>query len=376
MTSLPGRDSRDLVNRVRSVRERRGLSQKALSEATGVSRQAIIAIERSGQVPSTLLALRLAATLGCRVEELFELSGTPVLDVRLPADASANAGPGARVLAGRVRGRWVAHPVPLDRTNPADGVLAVPADPAGMGTLELLEDTTSIAGNVLVSGCAPVLELLAGRTGTRFPDARGSWLPGGSGRALDLLEAGVIHVAGVHLPGSGDALEQLVRARFPGRTMLILNLTRWREGFVVAPGNPMDVRKPEDLLAPHLRFAGREPGAGAHRLTRDMLSGIGAGDVELSGPRATGHVEVANLVRCGAADVGVAIEGVALAAGLDFVPLMEERFDLVVPAVVAETGPVVRLLSLLEQRSLRAEVDQLPGYDSTLMGHVTTIEAA
>ena len=168
----------------------------------------------------------------------------------------------------------------------------------------------------------------------------------------------------------------MVRERFRGRRMLILNLTRWREGFVVAPGNPLGIKEGEDLLAPDLRFAGREEGAGAHRLVRDLLTGVGAGGHRLVGPQASGHAEVASLVRCGAADVGVAIEGVALAAGLDFVPLMEERFDLVVSASAAEAAPVSKLLSVLDHTTFRTDMDLLPGYDSELSGHVTTVEAA
>ena len=76
--------------------------------------------------------------------------------------------------------------------------------------------------------------------------------------------------------------------------------------------------------------SGWEEGAGAHGLVEGLLADAGAAGVRLSGPEARGHVEVAQLVRSGAADVGVAIESVALAHGLGFVPLREERFDLVV----------------------------------------------
>ena len=91
---------------------------------------------------------------------------------------------------------------------------------------------------------------------------------------------------------------------------------------------------------------------------------------------ASGHTDVAALVACGAADVGVAIEGVALALGLGFVPLVEERFDLVVPGEVADEPRVARLLETLEDPNFRADAENLPGYDTELCGHVTTLEAA
>lgn len=388
MTKDRSSGGRAVLNQVRSFRERASMSQKALAEAAGVSRQAIIGIEGGGQVPSTALALRLADVLGCRVDDLFALADSVALDVEVAlADTTPRGvgrdgrvdreGPGRpdRVVLGKVDDRWVAHPLPPDRVEPADAIVGARSE---SGTVQAvpLDALRRLEHNVLVAGCAPVLALLSGRTTARFADARGTWLPGTSRRSLDLLQAGQIHIAGVHLPGSGEELERVVRSRFPGRSMLIVNLTRWREGFVVAKGNPLGIRSPEHLLAPGVRFAGREEGAGAHRLVRELLDAIGAGEVELAGPRANGHADVAGLVRCGAADVGVAIEGVALAAGLDFVPLMEERFDLVVASSTAEHTPVARLLSIVDHGSFRLEMDRMPGYDSTLSGHVKRVDAA
>jgi putative molybdopterin biosynthesis protein len=109
---------------------------------------------------------------------------------------------------------------------------------------------------------------------------------------------------------------------------------------------------------------------------RKLIADAGAAKDNLTGPLAFGHAEVAQMVRTGAADVGVAIESEALAAGLDFLPLTEERFDLVVPALLADSPPVSRLLDTISDPNFRAEMAQLPGYDSELSGHVTTLEVA
>ena len=81
-------------------------------------------------------------------------------------------------------------------------------------------------------------------------------------------------------------------------------------------------------------------------------------------------------MRSGYADVGIAIESAALAEGLDFVPLAEERFDLVVAQDTASRPPVSRLIETLDDPDFRAEVEHLPGYDGSLSGEVTTVEAA
>jgi len=362
-----------LINDVRSHRKRLRLSQQELGDLVGVSRQAIVGIEGGRQIPATTLSLRLAQALRCGVDELFRLSTSTALSARLAPGVAGDAG--ARVAVGEVGGSWVAHRLPADGTVTADGIVSARVRERS-AVVEPLTDPGLLRRNVLVSGCAPILGMLAQRVGGRFADARATWLPGGSGRSLDLLEAGLVHVAGVHLSGAEADHSSLIRTRFPGQRMLIVNLARWREGFVVPAANPLGIRGGEDLLRPGLRFARREEGAGAHRLVEGLLAGAGAGSARLAGPEAGGHVEVAQLVRCGTADVGVAIEGVALAAGLGFVPLTEERFDLVVPAALAGSGPVARLLETLDDPSYRTEMAHVPGYDTDLSGHVTTLEAA
>jgi molybdate-binding protein len=284
---------------------------------------------------------------------------------------------GDRVALGEVGGRWAAHRLPPDAPVAADGVVA--GGPSGRTAwVQPLVDAGHLRRNVLIAGCAPLLGTLAQRVGRRFGDARATWLAANSRRSLDLLHSRLVHVAGVHLSDMGSSEENAaaVRERFPGERMLIVNLTRWRQGLVVPPGNPLALRSSADLLRPGLRLARREPGAGAHKLLRALLALEGVEDAPMFGPSAGGHAEVAQLVRCGAADVGVAIESVALAAGLGFVPLAEEGFDLVVPAALAETPTVARLLDALDDPGFRTEAAHLPGYDVALAGHVTTLEAA
>jgi molybdate-binding protein/DNA-binding XRE family transcriptional regulator len=371
-----------LTNRVRAHREELGLSQQALADLVGVSRQAVIAIEAGRQVPSTSLGLRLARALRCAVEELFSLSSSDGLPARLapPPTDRRSASPArdeARVVVGEVRGKWVAHRIPPDPTVAADGWVAAEVS-ARTGVVRPLADTDQLRRNVIVSGCAPVLGALAQRVGRRFVDARAAWIHAGSHRSLEMLESGLVHVAGIHLSRetSGEDNVETIRARFPRERMLVINLTRWRQGLVVAPGNPLAIRNGAGVLRPGLKLARREEGSAAHKLLSVLLAREGVDHPTLSGPYAAGHAEVAQLVRCGAADFGVAIESVALAAGLGFVPLAEERFDLVVPAAMAETAPVSRLLQALEDPAFKTEMAHLPGYDTALVGHVTTVEAA
>ncbi|MEZ4322365.1 MAG: substrate-binding domain-containing protein [Myxococcota bacterium] len=348
-------------NRVRHHRERAGMSQQALADRVGVSRQAVNAVESGRTVPSTTLALQLARALGCRVDALFGLA-----DEGLPVVLGAGAG-SDRVALAEVDGRWVAHRLAPDARIGADGVLED-------GRVRPLVDLDALRDRVLVAGCAPLLGALVDRVTARGGPCRPRWIHAGSGRALDLLEAGQVHVAGIHLSGDVETHVDAVRARFPGRRMQVVHLTRWRQGLVIAAGNPLGIG-PGALARPGLRFASREEGAGAQRLAARLLREEGVMTGPPAGPVANGHVEVAERVKWGAADVGIAIESVASAAGLAFVPLTEERFDLVLPASSMGDPRIRALLDGLVDAGFRREVAEIDGYDATDVGSTTTIEA-
>ena len=364
-----------LENHLKSRRKAARLSQNALAERVGVSRQAILAIEAGRNIPSTSLGLRLAYALGCGVEDLFRLVPDPGIRARLAPGEPGCETP-SRVALGRVDGHWVAHDLPADGMSAADGIVtAIDGDKA---VVRPFASSTRLQHNVLVAGCAPLLGAVAQRVDRRFSDARVTWLRAGNRRAMELLASGMVHMAGVHLSGdNGDGdTAAVARRALPGRRLFVVNLTRWRQGLVVLPGNPLGLETGADLLRPGLRVASREEGSGAHDLATRLLEAEGACLPADGGPLAASHREVARLVRCRSADAGIAIESAALAEGLDFVPLSEERFDLVVAADVAAGPPVSRIIETLDDASFRTEVEHLPGYDGSLSGQVTTVEAA
>ena len=361
-----------IENHLKRQRKAAGLSQNALAERVGVSRQAILAIEAGRNVPSTSLGLRLAYALGCTVEDIFRLAPEPGLHARLAPASGGEAGP--RVALGQVDGRWVAHRLPAHGMTAADGIVVSEGE-GSTAVVRPLGDSAHLERNVLVAGCAPLLGAVGHRVDRRFSDARVTWLQAGNRQAMDLLAAGLVHVAGLHLSGDNDDLAAAARRALPGRRVMVANLTRWKQGLAVPPGNPLGIDTGADLLRPDLRVVRREEGSGAHDLASRFLGAEGACHPD-GGPAASSHREVARLVRSGYADVGIAIESAALAEGLDFVPLAEERFDLVVAQDTASRAPVSRLIETLNDPDFRAEVEHLPGYDGSLSGEVTTVEAA
>ena len=227
-----------------------------------------------------------------------------------------------------------------------------------------------------MAGCAPLLGLAAHHLRRRYASARLTWVRVGNEQALRMLAAGLVHMAGVHLPRDGEGAADAVRRAVPGRRLAVVNLTQWRQGLVVPPGNPFGIVSGADLARPGLRIARRERGSGAHALAARLLTEQAAGRAFLSGPKAATHGEVARLVRLRAAHAGIAVEGVALAEGLDFVPLSEERFDLAASADRLLQPPVSRVVELLADAAFRREAAHLPGYDGSLSGQTQMVEAA
>ena len=383
--------------RLRLARQARGLSQQQLAGVAGVTRQAVSAVESGHSDPSLRVALALARALGMTVEDLFGPGdlGDPVL----ARPVAAVSGPGSRVALATVGDTFVALPLHTDTAarlgfGPAGG-LVVGATAASGATGGGPAAARSAAGGVVanrgsapgrrpepwhlvpvrpigpprptvvVAGCDPALPLLETPLGLLDPPLAFAWWPCGSGEALRLAAAGLVHAAGVHRIGPGDPGEPTAAeavADIPGGADVV-GFASWREGLVVRPG--ARVRGLSDVAGQRLRLVNREPGAQARALLDRERQRLGLSPAELPGydSRAGGHLQVAAAVAGGIADAGVSSEPAALAYGLDCLPLAEERFDLVLPAKHAASREVQGLLKVLTSPWLLAQLASLPGYD-------------
>ena len=346
---------------LRELRQRAGLQQQELAARVGVSRQSLSAIEAGEAVPSTATALELARVLACRVEDLFALAGADE-----PLGATLAGRPGSkRVALGFVRGRWVAHGLAGDDPTPADGILG-----RGRAQVRPLRDLEALRGNLLVAGCDPALGLLGGHLLDGPARARLHWIRAASEPALDALDQGLVHMAGLHLfdPKSGEHNLPAVRARRAGQPTVVVNLASWQQG-LVSRRAARRFRKVADL--PGARVALREPGSGARALLDRLLAGAG---IPLGRLRVAatlqGHFEVARAVSEGIADAGIATEAAAAAFGLRFEPLADDRFDLVMHADLFHVAAAERLLDTLTGARFRQDLRALPGYGAAQTGRV------
>lgn len=353
-------ETSQLALTIRRLREQRGLAQQVLAAQIGLSRQGLSAIEAGRAVPGVDVALRLARALDVSVEELFS-QAAPTLEVE--ADGVQE---GARLAVARLDGRWVGQPLGDDAMRVAADAIALTGGD-GPQVVELLRTRAELAETVLVAGCAAALGMLADRLNTRPGPGRFVWLSRSSTAALQALAGRQVHVAGVHLVDAhtGEANAADVRRLVPGGPVALVTLARWQVGLVVRRDAAVRIGSAADLARPGLRVVGREVGAGAQLLLERTLQAQGlAGTTHL---QVRGHGEVARAVALGAADVGVASQDAALAAGLAFVPLAEERYDLAIPRPLLDDPRLLRLLDVMISAPFRRELAAL-GYDPTPAG--------
>jgi len=351
--------------RLRLARQARGLSQQQLAGVAGVTRQAVSAVESGHSDPSLRVALGLARALGMTVEELFGPGdlGDPVL-ARLVAPVSR---PGSRVALATVGDAFVALPLDTDLAArlgfDAAGGLMVRGG-GSQGAQIAVRPIGPPRPTVVVAGCDPALPLLETPLALLDPPLAFAWWPCGSGEALRLAAAGLVHAAGVHRAGPGEVRDT---AGIPGGAETV-GFASWREGLVVRPG--AQVRGLDDVASQGLRLVNREPGAQARTLLDRERLRLGLEPSQLPGydSLAAGHLQLAAAITGGLADVGVSSEPAALAYGLDFIPLAEERFDLLLPAKHAASREVQGLLKVLTSPWLQAQLASLPGYDAARCG--------
>lgn len=183
-----------------------------------------------------------------------------------------------------------------------------------------------------------------------------------------------MHIAGSHLedPKTGEFNLPFIRREFPGEDFMVVTFARWEEGLVVAAGNPKKVNQIGDLARKNVRFMNRESGSGSRALLDQLVekSGMNAEKIQGYDRVAYGHLAAAYCVLSKEADVCLATKSAAKAFGLDFVPLRNERYDLVMRRRTAELPAAQAFLDVLQRATLRRKLEVLAGYDTSQTGAV------
>ncbi len=191
----------------------------------------------------------------------------------------------------------------------------------------------------------------------------------GSLDGLVNLRQGLCQISGSHLlDESGEYNTPFVRHLFPDRDIEIVTLAYRTQGLLLPAGNPKSIRKIADIARADVRFVNRNAGSGT-RLWLDAelrRLHLPAENVKGYGTVVKTHTEAAALVASNKADVSLGLQAAAHQHGLDFIPLFEERYDLVLPRENEST--LSPLLDYLQTAAFRTELNSLTGYNSAHSG--------
>jgi len=194
-------------------------------------------------------------------------------------------------------------------------------------------------------------------------------LPVGSLDGLINLRQGLCHLAGAHLlDESGDYNTSYVHHLFPDRAVEMITLAYRTQGLLLAQGNPKGIHSIMDLTRADVKFINRNPGSGTRLWLDREIQRLG-----LSGDRIRGyahsvhtHSESALAIQAGKADAALGIQAAAHQHSLDFIPLFEERYDLIIPD--EQVKLVHPLLDTLQTATFRKQLTALTGYNTAHSG--------
>lgn len=268
----------------------------------------------------------------------------------------------------------------------ADGIVRLPrfseGEHAGAAvTVELLRPPEAVRNTIVSIGSHDMtLDLLADQLRRLRPELSLSSSNVGSYGGLLALQRGEAHLAGSHLldEETGEynvrTIRELGLSRASGHAdgVVVLRFVCRVQGLIVPAGNPQGIASLQDLVRPELNFINRQRGAGTRVLLDFELAKLGIKRRQVQGyeRQEYTHLAVAAAVASGTASCGLGILAAARALHLDFVPLFNEQYDLIIPRRFYHGELLAPLLAVVRSPEFAATVDALGGYDTAGIGQV------
>jgi len=290
-----------------------------------------------------------------------------------------------RVRLGYVQDRLIASP--LNRGSgvvssfmKADGIVEVPQGVEGYESgatvkVRLLRPTQELKRNLVATGSHdPLLDEISDLMRRTWGDISMSSSHVGSMGGIMAIRRGEAHVAGTHLldEKTGQYNTSFIKKYFPSGGVRLIECVKRIQGLMVQRGNPKNIRGIGDLTKEGIRYVNRQKGSGT-RVLCDYLcrqEGIDTGKIYGYNREEFTHTAVAALIASDSADVGLGIYSAAKLYNLDFIPICEEQYDLLIPDYAWNTTMVQRLIQILKSDGFRQRLEALGGYSLDKPGTV------
>jgi len=271
-----------------------------------------------------------------------------------------------RIPATRVTGKWIFPKKLIDEWIDTN---------ARSGMAEARQKGKKIEGALLGAGSNdPILDLLQTDLRKNFPELYLFSTNIGSVDGLKALHAGYTDIAWSHLldPQTGEYNIPYIATYLPGEKIVLVNLFYRDLGLIVPPGNPMKVKNFRDLGRKGIRFINRQRGSGTRLLIEQKLKECGVSTQKIQGysNEVNTHFEVGLSILSGAANVGIAAVAISKFLGLEFIPITQERFDMVIGQSTFFGKAVQAFIELLHSREFRQKVERIGGYNLRESGRV------
>ena len=224
---------------------------------------------------------------------------------------------------------------------------------------------------LIISGQDVVLDILANFLQQEGVHAARTYL--NSFEGLLSLYQDNIQVAACHLYDGQDYNASFVRSLMPGVPAVLVNISYRTQGFYVQKGNPKNIRGWEDLERRDISVLNRRVGSSARILMDMQLKrlGIPASQVVGYNKIMKSHLTMAAAIAAGEADLAIGTERISRQIeNLDFIPLMEERFDFVIKKELFGTEAVQKLMKVLQSSAFRREIAHFSGNDYRDLGKI------
>ena len=226
---------------------------------------------------------------------------------------------------------------------------------------------------LIISGQDVVLDILANYLQQEGVSTARTYL--NSFEGLLSLYQDHIQVAACHLFDGFDYNTSYVRSLMPGVPAVLINVSYRTQGFYVQKGNPKNIRGWSDLGRPDISVLNRRVGSSARILMDIQLRRLG---ISTSGVKGydrimKSHLTMAAAIAAGEADLAIGTERISRQIeNLEFIPLLEERFDFVIKKEILKTPAVQKLIRVLNDPGFRKEIAHFSGNDYRDLGRIIT----
>lgn len=282
-----------------------------------------------------------------------------------------------RMNIGFVNGEFISNPltraagVTMSLVR-ADGLLIIPPTRLGyeqgeFAEVELLKPLEEIKDAIVFIGSHDLtIDLLSSQLKKikRTSNIMSSHV--GSLAGIMAIKKGEAHVAGIHLldPETKEYNKSYIKRFLPDKEVVLYPFLKRKQGWLLPKGNPLDIKTVSDICHREAHFVNRQKGAGT-RILFDMLlkeEEIGSEQIIGYSREMFSHLSVAAEVKGDAQSVGLGIYPAAKSMGLDFIPIADEHYDLLMTKEFFESEQCKALIEVIHSKEFSEQVESIGGY--------------